>query len=110
NTGSGAVRFSGAGNATVSAGSYIQTNGKLVLQGSTGNSTLQINGNFSHTTGGTIDFVGSGASGTATLSVKGNLTKGTGTTWSSTSNSTTAKMTIQFFGNAVQLVSIDGTW
>jgi hypothetical protein len=110
NTGTFAVRFAETGTVTVTAGAYIQTGGTLVLQSSTGSSTLTINGNFSHT-GGTIDFAGSGAAASsATLNVKGALAKGAGSTWSCTSTNTGSQMNLQFSGNSSQVVTIAGTW
>ncbi|MBL0355617.1 MAG: T9SS type A sorting domain-containing protein [Chitinophagaceae bacterium] len=109
-TGANALRLTGAGSSIINAGAYTQTGGTFVLQSSTGNTTLNVNGNFSHT-GGTIDFAGSGASpSTATLSVKGSLTKGASSTWSSSSTSTASQMNIQFAGNSSQVVMIAGTW
>lgn len=109
-TGTGAVRFNSASTVAVNAGYYTQTAGTLVLQSSTGSSTLSVSNNFSHT-GGTIDFAGSGGSASsATLAVKGTLTKGSSSTWSSTSTNTASQMNIQFTGSSSQVVTIAGTW
>lgn len=109
-TGSAAIRFSGTGAVALNVGTYSQTGGTVVLQPSTGNTTLTVNGSFSHT-GGTIDFTGSGGSAAAsTVAVKGNLTKGAASAWTSSSTNTASVMNLQFFGNSSQVVSIAGTW
>ncbi len=109
-TGANAIRFTGTGATNINCGSFSQAAGKLVLQASSGTTTLNVNGNFSHS-GGTIDFAGSGAvASSATLAVKGSLSKSAGTTWSSTSTNTGSQMNIQFTGNSSQVVVISGTW
>jgi hypothetical protein len=110
NTSTYALRFSNSSSVIVNAASYNQTGGTLVLQSSSGNTTLSITNNFSHS-GGTIDFAGSGGTASsATLAVKGNLAKGVTSTWSSSSNNTASQMNIQFTGTSSQVVTIAGFW
>ncbi len=108
--GTNAVRLTGTGAVSVSAGAYSQTGGSFVLQSSTGTTVFTVTGAFSQT-GGTIDFAGSGASaGIAVLNLKGNVTQTAAGTWKSTSTNAGAQMAVQFSGNVTQTVSILGTW
>lgn len=108
-TGANSLRLSNAAT-VINAGAYSQTGGTVVLQSTTGTTSINVNTNFSHT-GGTIDFAGPGSSAaSATIAIRGALTKGSSSTWSSTSASTASQMNIQFTGNSSQVVSIAGTW
>jgi hypothetical protein len=100
---------SGIGTINIYAANYTQSgaNTKVVLQSSTGSTTLSVTGTFSHTLG-TIDGVGGTGTGTATLDLKGAVTKSA--TWQSSSSSPASKMFIQFSGVSQQTVNISGTW
>ena len=102
------LRLAGAAGGSISAGTYNQTGGNLMLQSSTGTTTLIINGAFTHSAG-ILDGVGNGGTGTANLNLKGNVNK-SGGTWNSSSSSNAAQMNIEFSGAAVQNVAIAGTW
>jgi len=110
-TGSGAVRFNSASNTNITTNNYTQTAGTIILQGGAAATVLTVRNIFSHTSSGTINFVGTGGTGTATLNLQGTVTKGSGgTIWTSGSASTLARMVIQFSGTLSQSVSAAGGW
>ncbi|MEN9568990.1 MAG: hypothetical protein RL172_221, partial [Bacteroidota bacterium] len=113
-TNASSVRFGGTGVTTISAGTYVQTGGNIVLQSSTGSTTLTVKGSFTQsaaTPTTTIDFVALGGSGSATLNLQAAVTKAAGnTSWTSTSTNTASVMTVQFSGTNAQIVNVNGGW
>ncbi|MFT3678920.1 MAG: hypothetical protein QM791_01530 [Ferruginibacter sp.] len=93
---------------TVKADNYDQSAGTVVLQSSTGTTTLAVATSFSHS-GGIIDGVTGSGAGTGIFDFKGNVTKGASATWQCTSTSTGAQVTLQFSGSLTQNVNIGGT-
>ncbi|MEO5892975.1 MAG: T9SS type A sorting domain-containing protein [Ferruginibacter sp.] len=101
------LRFAGATGGTISAGTYTQTNGNVMLQTSSGTTTLSIRGVFTHSSG-ILDAVGGSATGTGLLDFKGNVVKVS--TWQASSSSSAAQMIVQFSGSTPQTVNLLGAW
>lgn len=109
NTNNKFLRLASVAGGVITAGSYTQTGGNIMLQSASGATLLSVTGNFLHS-GGILDGVGGSAAGTATLDLKGAVTKSVTCGWQCSSSNLGALVNIQFSGTTVQTVSIAGTW
>ncbi len=98
-----------ASGAFISASSFNQTSGNLVLQRSSGNTLLLVTGSFSHT-GGLIDGVTGSGTGSGTLNFGGSVNFGASATWQLSSVSNSAQFNVQFTGSSSQTATLSGTW
>ncbi len=101
------VRLAGAAGGTLTAGSYTQTNGNIMLQSSTGTTVLTVNGLFSQSDG-IIDAVGGASAGIGTLEFKGNVNTTKAGIWQSNGTNTAAQWNLIFSGNNSQTVNFNG--
>ena len=108
NTNAKYLRLAGLSGGVLNAGSYTQTGGNIMLQSSSGSTTLTVSGTFSQTDG-IIDAVSNGSSsGTGTLEFKGAVTTSKAGMWQSNSTSTAAVWNLVFSGSASQAVTFTG--
>lgn len=108
-TGANKLIIAGASGGLVKADSYVQSNGNVVVQSSSGTTTFRIPTSFSQS-GGTFDAVTGAGAGTALLDLQGSVNVTAGATWQCTGTSTSSQMTLQFSGSSTQNVTFLGTW
>lgn len=102
------VRLAGAAGGTLTAGTYTQTNGNIMLQSSSGTTVLTVIGLFSQSDG-IIDAVGGVSAGIGTLEFKGDVSTTKAGIWQSNGTNTSAQWNLVFSGIALQAVNFNGT-
>lgn len=103
------LQLAGAAGGLIRVDAYTQTGGNVVLQSSSGTTTLRVGNTFSQT-GGKIDAVSGSAGGTGSFDLRGTVITGVAALWQITSADAGAQMNIQFNGSFTQTVNIGGAW